>query len=51
MDPHIWPSKIYIYIYIRVAYDKFPDFFGWAFKITIDSLKISTLLLYILLDD
>ena len=23
--------------YIRGAYDTFPDFFGWAFKIVVDS--------------
>ena len=27
---------IYIYIYILGAYDKFPDFFVWAFKIVVD---------------
>ena len=44
---------IYIYIYIRTqgAYDKFPDFFIWAFKIAVDSWKFSMLLLYILWDD
>ena len=36
---------------IRGAYDKFPDFFVWAFKISIDSWKLSMLLLYILWDD
>ena len=41
---------IYIYIYIRGAYNKFPDFFVWAFKIVVDSWKFSTLLLYILWD-
>ena len=41
----------YIYIYIRGAYDRFPDFFVWAFKIVIDSWKFSMLLLYILWDD
>ena len=37
--------------YIRGAYDKFPDFFAWAFKITVDSWTFSMLLLYILWDD
>ena len=36
-----------IYIYIRGAYDKFPDFFRMAFKIVIDSWKFTMLLLYI----
>ena len=41
----------YIYIYIRWACDRFPDFFLWAFKIVIDSWKLSMLLLDILWDD
>ena len=36
---------------LRGAYDKFPDFFVWAFKIVIDSWKFTMLLLYILWDD
>ena len=36
---------------IRGAFNKFPDFFGQAFKIVIDSWKFSMLLLYILWDD
>ena len=36
---------------LRGIYDKFPDFFVWAFKIVIDSWKFSMLLLYILWDD
>ena len=36
---------------IRGAYDKFPDFFVWAFKIVFDSWKFTMLLLYILWDD
>ena len=39
---------IYIYIYIRGAFNKFPVFFVQAFKIVVDSLKFSMLLLYIL---
>ena len=42
---------IYIYIHTQGAYDKFPDFFIWAFKIVVDSWKFSMLLLYILWDD
>ena len=37
--------------YIRGAYDNFPDFFVWAFKIVVDSWKFNMLLLYILWDD
>ena len=33
------------------AFDKFPDFFVQAFRIVVDSWKISILLLYILWDD
>ena len=43
--------NLYIYIYIRSAYDKFPAFFVWAFKIVVDSWKFTMLLLYILWDD
>ena len=35
-------------MYIRGAYDKFPDFFVWAFKIIVDSGKFSMLWLFIL---
>ena len=35
---------------IRGAYDKFPNFFVWAFKIVVDSWKFTKLLLYILWD-
>ena len=38
-------------IYIRCAFNKFPDFFVQAFKIVLDSWKFSILLLYILWDD
>ena len=38
-------------IFIRGAYDKFPDLFVWAFTIVVDSWKFSILLLYILWDD
>ena len=40
----------YVYINIRGAYDKFPDFFVWTFKIIVDSWKFCMLLLYILWD-
>ena len=33
------------------SYNKFPDFFVWAFKIVVDSWKFSMSLLYILWDD
>ena len=36
---------------VQGAYDKFPDFFVWAFEIVVDSWKFSMLLLYILWDD
>ena len=39
------------YIYIRSAFNKFPDFFIQVFKIVVDSWKFSILLLYILWDD
>ena len=39
------------FIYIRGAYDKFPDFFVWEFKIVVDAWKLTMLLLYILWDD
>ena len=45
------PSPIYIYIYIRGEFSKFPDFFLQAFKIPVDSWKFTMLLLYILWDD
>ena len=38
-------------IYIRGAFNRFPDFFVQAFKIVVDSWKFSILLLYILWDD
>ena len=38
-------------VYIRGAFNKFPDFLVQAFKIAIDSWKFSMLLLYILWDD
>ena len=44
-------THTYIYIYTRGAYDKFPNFFGWAFKIVVDFWKFRILLLYILWDD
>ena len=36
---------------IRGAFSRFPDFFVQAFKIVVDSLKFTMLLLYILWDD
>ena len=41
----------YTFLYIRGAFNKFPDFFVQAFKIVVDSWKFSMLLLYILWDD
>ena len=38
-------------IFVRGAFNKFPDFFAQAFKIVLDSWKFSMLLLYILWDD
>ena len=40
-----------MYIYIRGAFNKIPDFFVQVFKIVVDSSKFSMLLLYILWDD
>ena len=42
---------VVIYPDIRGVFNKFPDFFIWAFKIVVDSWKFSILLLYILWDD
>ena len=39
------------FLYIRGAFNKFPDFFVQAFKIVVDSWKFSMLLLYIFWDD
>ena len=36
---------------VHGSFNKFPDFFGQAFKIVVDSWKFSMLLLYILWDD
>ena len=38
-------------MYIRGAFNKFPDFFEQTFKIAVDSWKVTMLLLYILWDD
>ena len=38
-------------LYIRGAFNKFPDFFVQAFKIVVDAWKFSMLLLYIIWDD
>ena len=51
MSAIIFVRLIYIYIYIRGAFNKFPDFFVQAFKIVVDSWRFSILLLYILWDD
>ena len=42
---------IYIFIYLRGAFNMFPDFFVQAFKIVADSWKFIMLLLYILWDN
>ena len=44
-------SGIILCIELRGAYDKFPDFFVWAFKMVVDSSKFSILLLYLSWDD
>ena len=36
---------------VRVAFNKFPEFFVQAFKVFVDSWEFSILLLYILWDD
>ena len=46
-----WIMQWCIYMYIRGAFNKFTDIFVQAFKIVIDSWKLSMLLLYILWDD
>ena len=50
-----WDTFVYSFLCnatcIRGPFNKFPDFFVWAFKIVIDSWKFSILLLYILWDD
>ena len=43
--------KTFKYVYIRGAFNKFPDFFVQAFQIVVDSWKLSMLLPYILWDD
>ena len=43
--------SIVVKMYLRGAYDKFPDLFVFAFKIIVDSWKFTMLLLYILWDD
>ena len=40
-----------LFIHIRGAFNKFPDFFVQAFKIFVDTWKLSMFLLYILWDD
>ena len=39
------------FVYVRGAFNKFPDFFVQAFKIVVDSWKFTMLLLYILWDN
>ena len=47
-----WHILIYIYIYTNGGHTiSFQTFFVWAFKIVIDSLKFTILMLYILWDD
>ena len=46
---HIYLSDLHIYI--RGAFNKFPDFLVQAFKIVVDSWKFNIFLLYILRDD
>ena len=49
---HYYKLSILLFLlYIRGAFNKFPDFFVQAFKIVVDSWKFSMLLLYILWDD
>ena len=43
--------RIYVYKYIRGAFNMFPDFFVQAFKSVVDSWKFTMLLLYIWWDD
>ena len=38
-------------MYVRGAFNKFPDFFVQAFKIVVDAWKFTKLLLYVLWDD
>ena len=42
---------IYLFVHIRGAFNKFPDFFVQAFKIVVDTWKFTMLLLYILWDN
>ena len=42
---------MYVCMYIRGVFSKFPDFFVQAFKIVVDSCKFTMLLLYILWGD
>ena len=44
-------QKILIIIYLHGAFNNFPDFFVWAFKIVVDSWQFTMLLLYIFWDD
>ena len=44
-------TKLSENIYLRFAFNRFPDFFVQAFKTVVDSWKSSMLLLYILWDD
>ena len=44
-------AKFRLHLYIRGAFNKFPDFFVQTFKFVLNSWKFSILLLYILWDD
>ena len=44
-------GHMYIYTFIRGEFNKFPDFFGQAFRIVVESWTFTMLLLYILWDD
>ena len=45
------PLEYSLLMYIRGAFNRFPDFFVQTFKIVVDSWKFTMLLLYILWDD
>ena len=48
---HLTINQNWSEFYLRGAFNKFPDYFVEAFKIVIDSWKLTMLLLYILWDD
>ena len=43
-------QRVYLSIYLRSSFNKFPDFFLEAFKIVVDTWKFTMSLLYILWD-